>query len=113
MSGGRLKHKRAEKVKLNRAARLEVVCHLLPFFILTFKPAPVEGQITLRMPPPMPVTASQDSRKPGDDPDRKSVVKGKSVDLGGRRIIKKNNIGSMAIGDVTVGNISRLNHDLK
>ena len=41
-----------EEVELNLAAMLDMAFQLLTFFILTFKPAPVEGQIALRMPPP-------------------------------------------------------------
>jgi biopolymer transport protein ExbD len=39
-------------VELNLAAMLDMAFQLLTFFILTFKPAPVEGQISLRLPPP-------------------------------------------------------------
>ena len=52
------KRKRAgdEEVELNLAAMLDMAFQLLTFFILTFKPAPVEGQISLHMPPPQAVT---------------------------------------------------------
>ena len=49
----RKKRKRGlEEVELNLAAMLDMAFQLLTFFILTFKPAPVEGQITLRLRPP-------------------------------------------------------------
>lgn len=41
-----------EEVSLNLAAMLDMAFQLLAFFILTFKPAPVEGQINLNLPPP-------------------------------------------------------------
>jgi biopolymer transport protein ExbD len=44
-----------EDVSLNLAAMLDMAFQLLAFFILTFKPAPVEGQINLNLPPPRPV----------------------------------------------------------
>jgi len=44
-----------EEVELNLAAMLDMAFQLLTFFILTFKPAPVEGQISLQMPPPHPL----------------------------------------------------------
>src|SRR5208283_3757273 len=55
----RRKRKRRSQsdVELNLAAMLDMAFQLLTFFILTFKPAPVEGQISLRLPPPIPVTA--------------------------------------------------------
>ena len=43
-------------VELNLAAMLDMAFQLLTFFILTFKPAPIEGQVLLRMPPPQPIT---------------------------------------------------------
>ncbi len=53
----RKKRKRAsqEEVVLNLAAMLDMAFQLLAFFILTFKPAPVEGQINLNLPPPVPI----------------------------------------------------------
>jgi biopolymer transport protein ExbD len=53
------KHVQGE-VELNLAAMLDMAFQLLAFFILTFKPAPTEGYIALRMPPPQATT------KPGE-----------------------------------------------
>ena len=39
-------------VELNLAAMLDMAFQLLTFFILTFRPSPVEGQISLALPPP-------------------------------------------------------------
>ncbi len=50
MSRHRKKTLGAEAVELNLAAMLDMAFQLLAFFILTFKPAPVEGDIALRMP---------------------------------------------------------------
>jgi biopolymer transport protein ExbD len=49
------KHLQGE-VELNLAAMLDMAFQLLAFFILTFKPAPTEGFIALRMPPPQATT---------------------------------------------------------
>ncbi len=49
------KHLQGE-VELNLAAMLDMAFQLLAFFILTFKPAPTEGYIALRMPPPQATT---------------------------------------------------------
>lgn len=64
----RRKRKRAtqEEVVLNLAAMLDMAFQLLAFFILTFRPAPVEGQINLNLPPPVPIAAQQQEQK-GDD----------------------------------------------
>ena len=47
----RNKHKE-EEVTLNLAAMLDMAFQLLAFFILTFKPSPVEGQLSLNLPGP-------------------------------------------------------------
>lgn len=52
---GRRKRKEA-KVELNLAAMLDMAFQLLTFFILTFRPAPVEGQLALHLPPPVALT---------------------------------------------------------
>ena len=49
------KHLQGE-VELNLTAMLDMAFQLLAFFILTFKPAPTEGYIALRMPPPQATT---------------------------------------------------------
>jgi hypothetical protein len=48
---------------------------LLTFFILTFKPAPVEGQISLRMPPPQPL-ANANATKVAGETDSTDPVQG-------------------------------------
>ena len=55
-----------EEVELNMAAMLDMAFQLLTFFILTFRPPPVEGQIALRMPPPQAVLGAG-QQKAGQD----------------------------------------------
>ncbi len=43
-------------VEMNLAAMLDMAFQLLTFFILTFKPAPIEGQLAVHLPPPVPTT---------------------------------------------------------
>ncbi len=62
------RHKRKrgqEEVTLNLAAMLDMAFQLLAFFILTFKPNPVEGQINLNLPPPVPIL-DQSKEEEGD-----------------------------------------------
>lgn len=40
-------------VELNLAAMLDMAFQLLTFFILTFRPAPIEGQLAVSLPPPV------------------------------------------------------------
>ncbi len=42
-------------VEMNLAAMLDMAFQLLTFFILTFRPAPIEGQLSLNLPPPVPI----------------------------------------------------------
>ena len=52
----RRRHKGTDKVELNLAAMLDMAFQLLAFFILTFRPAPIEGYLQLKLPPPVPMT---------------------------------------------------------
>ena len=44
------------EVELNMAAMLDMAFQLLAFFILTFRPSPMEADISLHLPPPVSVT---------------------------------------------------------
>jgi biopolymer transport protein ExbD len=71
------KHRKApEEVELNLAAMLDMAFQILTFFILTFKPAPVEGQIQLRMPPPQALAAPDAKKQAGDNDKIKDPVIG-------------------------------------
>lgn len=65
----RHKHRRQQgEVELNLAAMLDMAFQLLAFFIFTFRPSPVEGQLALHMPPPRPVSQiAADEPLPADD----------------------------------------------
>lgn len=66
---GRHKKKKGHGgVELNLAAMLDMAFQLLTFFIFTFKPAPVESQIALRLPPPAPVIGAASAAPAGDAP---------------------------------------------
>ena len=52
----RKKRQTQDEVELNLAAMLDMAFQLLAFFVLTFRPSPVEGQLALNMPPPAPIT---------------------------------------------------------
>ena len=64
------------EVELNLTAMLDMAFQLLAFFIFTFKPAPVEGQISLHMPPPHPTTNLTAGQKVGSEDKNESPVKG-------------------------------------
>lgn len=67
---GRRSHHRkkdSRAVKLNVTAMLDMAFQLLAFFILTFKPAPIEGHLSLNMPPPIPQTNVQSTQTVGTE----------------------------------------------
>lgn len=57
----RRRKKSSDAVQLNLAAMLDMAFQLLAFFILTFRPTPVEGQLALNLPPPVPVEIKQEN----------------------------------------------------
>lgn len=66
----RKKHSNQDSVDLNLAAMLDMAFQLLTFFILTFRPAPQEGEIALKLPP---AVATQPARADRDE-DAQPVV---------------------------------------
>jgi biopolymer transport protein ExbD len=97
---GRRRRKRRSQgdVELNLAAMLDMAFQLLTFFILTFKPAPVEGQIALRMPPPQPVVNVKDAPQAGNNADDKSLFKGLNTLVISVFAAKSGDIAMIAIG---------------
>src|SRR5262245_10487276 len=55
MRGSKRKPRSQSDVELNMAAMLDMAFQLLAFFILTFRPSPVESPMALRMPQPAPL----------------------------------------------------------
>ncbi len=74
----RRRHKRKNRqgdVELNLAAMLDMAFQLLTFFILTFKPSAVEGQVSLRLPPPEAVSNVR-GQKAGSEVENKNPLQG-------------------------------------
>jgi biopolymer transport protein ExbD len=79
MNRHRRKRPKTEDVSLNLAAMLDMAFQLLAFFILTFKPNPVEGQINLNLPPAMQSNAPGGQKPrvdppPGDEVDARTLT---------------------------------------
>lgn len=100
-------------MELNLAAMLDMAFQLLTFFILTFRPAPVEGQILLRMPPPQPVTALRDAAQAGADETNTNPVEGLNSLVISVIPNAAGEIGSMAIGEGVVATLAGLNDRLR
>ncbi len=61
MARRRKRRKPPGEVQMNLAAMLDMAFQLLAFFILTFRPTPVEGHFQLHMPPAVPQTPVEQS----------------------------------------------------
>jgi biopolymer transport protein ExbD len=95
-------------IELNLAAMLDMAFQLLAFFILTFKPSPVEGQIDLRLPPPSPITKTDSGQKAGADSRNKNPLQGLNtlvITVPGN---KAGGIDGIFIGESSVSNITAL-----
>lgn len=101
----RRKKRAPEEVELNLAAMLDMAFQLLTFFILTFKPAPVEGQVSLRMPPPQPVVmAAKNAQQAGANQNNTNPVAGLNslvitVAGNGAGLIQQISVGEDNVGD--------------
>ena len=110
----RKKRKSLESVELNLAAMLDMAFQLLTFFILTFKPAPVEGQINLRMPPPQSITPVAKGVKAGEDTKNTDPLIGLTtlvVTVAANP--KDGSVGSMQVETDLVGSLARLDDRLR
>jgi biopolymer transport protein ExbD len=93
-------------VELNMASMLDMAFQLLTFFILTFRPAPIEGQISLRLPPPQPVTKGIEAA--GSDITNTNPAKGVDTLTISVFADKSGEIGSLGIGESGVANLTAL-----
>ena len=99
-------------VELNLAAMLDMAFQLLTFFILTFRPSPVEGQISLRLPPPEAV-ANVQGKKAGSDFENKDPLQGLNTLTITVLGTPGGSIHSMAVGDTAVSNLDVLRNQLR
>jgi biopolymer transport protein ExbD len=109
----RKKRRPQGSVELNLAAMLDLAFQLLTFFILTFKPAPVEGQILLRMPPAEAVSPLQTASQPGDDAANTDPLQGLNSLVISVIPNESGGIGSMAIGESPLGTLTGLDDRLR
>ena len=99
-------------VELNLAAMLDMAFQLLTFFILTFKPAPVEGQVLLRMPPPQPVTNVNAGQKAGADASNTNPVQGLNTLVISAIANADGGLRQIGVGDATMGSVPALERKL-
>jgi biopolymer transport protein ExbD len=111
---GRRKKKRHSQgdVELNLAAMLDMAFQLLTFFILTFRPAPVEGQISLRLPPPVGVIARA-APEAGQVVTNDPAIGLSTLTIGVFANPNSGRIETLQVGEAPVSSIVALNGKLK
>jgi biopolymer transport protein ExbD len=108
--GRRRKRRSQGDVELNLAAMLDMAFQLLTFFILTFRPAPIEGQISLRLPPPQAVVVSKDAKPAGENTKDTSPIQGvNTLTISIFANPKTGEIASLGIGETQVPSVAALN----
>jgi len=105
------KKRHIDDPEMNVTAMLDMAFQLLSFFILTFKSPPVEGQISLRLPPPLAVNNPNAPKKSGQDKDSNDAPKG--VDTLTVTVISQGGgAPSYAVGERSVFTIAALEGEL-
>ncbi len=104
----RRRRRSSAEVELNLAAMLDMAFQLLAFFILTFRPSPVEGQVRLHLPPPRPVTVIPQGKAPGEDEKDLNPVQGLNTIVISVFATPSGQIESLAIGETVVPNVEAL-----
>ena len=112
--GRRRKRRSQSDVELNLAAMLDMAFQLLAFFLLTFRPSPIEGQISLRLPPPQAVVVVQQGQTAGQGAENINPVQGvNTLTISVLADPKTGMIESLGVGETQVPGIAALNGKLK
>ena len=113
MSHKRKRPRAKEEVELNLAAMLDMAFQLLTFFILTFKPTPVEGQFSLHLPPPQPVTNVNAAQAAGSDANNTNPVQSLNSLVISAYSTPNGSLSTMALGEGRIDNVSMLEGRLR
>lgn len=98
-------------VELNMAAMLDMAFQLLTFFILTFRPAPVEGEVRLRLPPPQPITMKA-GQTAGSNSANTNPAAGLDTLIVSAFAKPDGSLGQMSIGESQIGSVAGLDRRL-
>jgi biopolymer transport protein ExbD len=107
------RRRKQNEVELNLAAMLDMAFQLLAFFILTFKPSPVEGQVSLHLPPPQPLANIKAEKQAGENVADLSPVAGLDTLVISLFSTPSGDLASMAIGEGNVGSQRELDTRLR
>jgi len=108
----RQRHRLTHEVELNLTAMLDLAFQLLAFFILTFKPMPFEGNVSLHLPPPQPITRVDSGQQAGADPKNTNPIEGLNTLVVTVLAGPAGQVGGLAVGGTSVPGIAGLNSTL-
>jgi len=110
----RRKRHNTSEVELNLAAMLDMAFQLLTFFILTFRPQPLEGQISLRLPPPQAAAVVQGAQKAGADVHNPNPIQGvNTLTISVYADPRTGAIAGLKVGETQVSGLAALDGRLK
>ena len=110
MKGRKKRHQ--DDVELNLTAMLDMAFQLLAFFILTFKPSPVEGQVLLRMPPPQPITNVNSGQPAGNNPQNTNPLQGLNTLVISAIANGDGSLKQLAVGEAVMTSLPALDRKL-
>jgi biopolymer transport protein ExbD len=110
MKGRKKRHQ--DDVELNLTAMLDMAFQLLAFFILTFKPSPVEGQVLLRMPPPQPITNVNSGQAAGNNPQNTNPLQGLNTLVISAFANGDGSLKQLAVGEAVMTSLPALDRKL-
>ena len=102
----------AGTIELNVTAMLDMAFQLLTFFIMTFKQEPLEGQVSLKLPPPEPPKLPG-GQKAGSNTNNTNPVTGVETLFITVTAFPGGNIESIGVGEDFVGSPKDLGDRLK
>lgn len=110
----RKKRRSQQEVELNLAAMLDMAFQLLAFFILTFRPPPLEGQISLRLPPPQATVVVKAGQDAGADATSKNPLQGmNTLTISVSADPRTGGISGLRVGEASVTGIVALDGRLR
>ena len=102
------------EVELNLAAMLDMAFQLLAFFILSYKPLPIEGQISLRMPPPQAATIVAGGQAAGEDYKNVNPIQGlNTLTISIFADPRDGSIRSLGVGEAPIAGLAALDRRLR
>ena len=114
MGRKRKKRRSQAEVELNLAAMLDMAFQLLAFFVLTFHQSPVEGQISLRLPPPQATVVVKNGEAAGSDATNKNPLQGmNTLTISVSADPRSGAINGIRVGEAPVPGIAALDGKLK